>query len=388
VQTIELPYLALLGQSPITGGDYGVGSEADAIINELGDGTSLETIWQEVKDVLSLWNSQRNAITSLLTFPVTRVADQVPQSISSDSLEPASEFGVPKSMRPDPSLLLGYDFEDYDIAARFSYKFLRSADVGQVRSVVDRVMEADVKCLSGTILNRLFSPEEGLSPENHKVYGLWNGQDGLAPLRYLSTQFDSSHSHYMVSGANVVDSADLEALIRKLTEHGYGKQQGSQILIFCNETELDHIVTFRAGEESRTGGPKALYDFIPSATAPPYLTSKSIVGATPPGELNGLRVAGQYGPAWVIEHELIPAGYLLSAASAGAESSFNPVAFREHPKPNYQGLRPIPGAGPYPIVETFFLRSFGVGVRHRGAAAVMAIGVGTDDDYVAPEIPT
>jgi hypothetical protein len=379
-------WLDLLGQFDITGAD--IHGEADAIINQLGDGTSLSQIWDEIRDVLAAWNDDRNALINLLSYDTVNVADQVPQSISAESLEPATEYGVPRGVRADPSMLVGFDFEDYDIATRFTWKFLRSADQGQVRNVVNRIMEADVKCLTGTVLNRLFDPTEGLSPENHRVFPLWTGQDGFAPLRYLGTEFDSSHNHYLVSGANVVDSADLEALIKKLTEHGYGRQQGSQILILCNEIELEKIVTFRAGEESRSGGPKALYDFIPSATAPPYLTSKSIVGATPPGELNGLPIAGQYGPAWVLSHELIPAGYLASAASAGANRPSNPIAFREHVNPSYRGLRPIPGVGPHPIQESFFVRSFGVGARHRGAACVMAIGTGVDADYEPPTIET
>jgi hypothetical protein len=64
----------------------------------------------------------------------------------------------------------------------------------------------------------------------------------------------------------------------------------------------------------------------------------------------------------------------------------NPVGFREHINPAYQGLRHIPGRGPYPIQESFFARGFGTGTRHRGAAVVVEIT--TDLTYTPPTIET
>jgi hypothetical protein len=42
--------------------------------------------------------------------------------------------------------------------------------------------------------------------------------------------------------------------------------------------------------------------------------------------------------------------------------------------------------GPYPIVDSFFARGFGVGTRHRGAAVVTQIT--TNTSYTPPVIPT
>ena len=70
----------------------------------------------------------------------------------------------------------------------------------------------------------------------------------------------------------------------------------------------------------------------------------------------------------------------------GPNSEINPVGLREHINPSYQGLRHIGGNGPYPIQDSFFVRSFGVGVRHRGAAAVCKITASTT--YTPPTIAT
>jgi hypothetical protein len=73
-------------------------------------------------------------------------------------------------------------------------------------------------------------------------------------------------------------------------------------------------------------------------------------------------------------------------ATGGPNSDSNPVGFREHVNTAYQGLRHIPGRGPYPIQESFFARGFGTGTRHRGAAVVVQIT--TDLNYTPPTIET
>ena len=58
------------------------------------------------------------------------------------------------------------------------------------------------------------------------------------------------------------------------------------------------------------------------------------------------------------------------------------MGFRQHPNTVYQGLRQIPGAGQYPLVNSYNQRSFGVSVRQRRAAA--CIHVTTDSTYTKP----
>jgi hypothetical protein len=82
---------------------------------------------------------------------------------------------------------------------------------------------------------------------------------------------------------------------------------------------------------------------------------------------------------------VIPSGYVAVVATYGPGSLYNAIGFREHPNPAYRGLRAIPGAGQYPIIGAYHQRSFGVGVRQRGAA--VAIQVTTNANYTAPTIP-
>lgn len=70
----------------------------------------------------------------------------------------------------------------------------------------------------------------------------------------------------------------------------------------------------------------------------------------------------------------------------GLDSDMNPVGFRQHANPAYQGLRHIPGHGPYPLQDSFYARGFGTGTRHRGAAVVMQVT--TNANYTPPTIQT
>ncbi len=100
----------------------------------------------------------------------------------------------------------------------------------------------------------------------------------------------------------------------------------------------------------------------------------TVVGAIPPNRYGNLPLIGGYGPAWVAESYLVPAGYVLAVASDGANGQRNPVACREHTRSDYRGLRTIPGPnGGYPLQESYFQRTWGTGIRQRGAAAVMQI---------------
>jgi hypothetical protein len=358
------------------------------LVNQTADGVDLNQIWAEVRDVLDLYNEERGTVSSLLSYHTVHAADAVPQSISSDSFELATEFGVPQAIRPPSDVLkLGYSFRDYDLSLRATWKFLREATAEQVTAQVTRIFEADNKLVSGTIMRRLFTSATELNEWGHVCYGLWCA-DGMVPPPYLGTTFDGTHTHYLTSGATVIDAADIEVMLHHIHEHGYGLDPTSQMLILANPLDVDAsgMTAWRAGIEYRSGAPLPKFDFIPSAALPAYLSNETVHGAIPPSDWNGLRVWGSYGNAWLLQSTYVPRGYVAVMACSGPNSDTNPVGVREHINPAYQGLRHIPGQGPYPLVDSFYARGFGVGVRHRSAAVVMQIT--TSGTYTAPTIAT
>lgn len=366
----------------------GISTAGDVLVNQTADGVDLNDIWAEVQEVLALWNAERTSIANLLSYRTVNVADAIPQSISSDSFEEATEFGVPRAIRPPSDVLkLGYSFRDYDISLRATWKFLREATAEQVQAQATRVFEADGKLTNGTVLNRLFNPATALNEWGHTCYGLWSA-DSMIPPPYLGQTFDGTHSHYLTSGSTVLDAQDVEAMISHVQHHGYGvpgTSNSATLLLIANPLDVDAaaLTAWRAGAEYRTGAPLPKWDFIPSALMPAWISQETIHGNIPNAEYNGLQVWGSYGSALLIQSNYVPKGYAALVATGGPNSTSNPVGFREHINVAYQGLRHIPGHWQgYPLQESFFARGFGVGTRHRGAAVVIQITENTT--YTAP----
>ncbi|WP_431815715.1 hypothetical protein [Gordonia jacobaea] len=354
-------------------GAVGYSSHGDVLVNQTVDGVDLGVIWDEAATAMAAWNKQRSALAALISYPTVNVGDAIPQTIGGDHFEDASEFGEPTGIRAEPdALILGYDFRDKDLASRFTWKFLRSASAEQVRSVINRAIEADNRLVTGSLLRQLFTPTSRLNEMGQTVYGLYNGTDGMVPPSYAGQTFVSSNSHLLVSGNAALDPGDLVNAINQVTSKGFGVDGSSRLIVLCHPNEAEIVSTFRAGIE--TNGIESKYDFVPSSSAPAYLSAENVVGQVAPGEYGGLEVLGSFGPAWIVPSYYLPAGYVAVVATGGPNSNRNPVAFRQHVNPAYQGLRIIPGRDQrYPLQDSFFQRSFGTGVRYRGAACVVQI---------------
>lgn len=369
---------------PFGAESLGYSDEGSVLVNVTNDGVDLNLIWSEMQAALTTWNAERGAIVDLLSYATTNTADAVPQATTDESFELASEYGEPQSLRvPTSHLLLGYTFEDYDKASRFTWKFLRDATAEQIRSVANLALAADQKLTQGTVLERLFDPTPDSNEWNHTCYSLYNG-DSMVPPAYLGKFFQTAHQHYLVSGNATLDSGDLEDAAKSVREHGYGSDSNSRILAFVNPAQAEVISTFKAGIENNNDA-IAHYDYIPSAGAPAYLIAQNLVGAVAPAQFNNLKVEGSYGDIWIVKSDFVPENYLVVAATYGPNSPNNVIGVRSHVNPAYQGLRQIAGFRPnYPLQDSFFQRSFGVGVRHRGAAAVTQIKA--SGEYEVPSI--
>lgn len=352
-------------------------STAGDIVRETIDGRPISDLWTEFHSTLDIINNQRNQVTNLLSFRTVASADLVAQTTEDEPFELASEFGEPTGLRPAPALLkVGYPFHDFDKATRFTWRFLRDATAEQIETIHRNMLASDNRLTTTSILARLMSPTATENSDGVPVYGLYNGDTSVPPRSGFNT-FTAPHTHYLTSGTALPDGADIEDLRNHILHHGYGSIPGSQLLLFCNPNDIKPIAALRAGVAGAT------YDFIPSTGAPAYLSTADIIGDRPPGEYQGLRIAGSYADIWVAPIDFMPPGYLLMCATDGPNANLNPVSFRQHIKPDQQGLRLLPGnQSVYPLIDSYYTRGFGVGVRHRGAAAVMQITV--SPTYTAP----
>lgn len=390
--------------APIYGGDVsaqrGYNTAGDlapnvnsARVTETIDGVSLQAIWAEQTAALAIVNEARTNLASLLSYQTTDAALAVAQGPDAGvKFETASEFGIPAAYRPSQDYLrMGLPFKDWDTRTAFTWQFLRDASSEQVAHIFSAGIDADNRLVTGSIFNRLFNPAPEVASDTQlTVHGLYNGTDGVKPPTYNGREFPASTTHYFTTGSTVLDSKDIEDAIRLLTDKGFGtKATDSTLLIIGNENTLDPMLEWRRGLPSRapeageTEAPTAKYDFVLSAGAPAYLSDETVIGKIAPAQFQGMDVIGSYGPAMAVANHLIPNGYIAVVATGGPNSPLNPVAMRQHPNPNYQGLRQIAGnQTDYPLVDSFLSRSFGVGVARRGAAAVIEVTASTT--YTAP----
>jgi hypothetical protein len=381
-------YANALGLVPgISGGARGFNQESDVIV-ATADGRDLNALWTEFQQTVTLRNSTRQTLIDFLTYPQTQAVEDVYQMGATDDFEVASEFGVPKSIRGGGSYFsLGFSFEWYDLATRFTWKFLAEATAAQVEAQNQAALEADNRMVFTEVMRTLFrntnrtaniNPKGGTGGTTtaYNVYAFYNN-DGTTPPDYKANTFTNTHTHYLTSGAATVDAGDLEEMEDHLTHHGYSTENGNDLVLMVNKAQGDTIRGFR----SVANGGTARYDFVPAQNTPSFLiptTLQLAQGQTrPPATLRGMKVIGAYGQFTIVEESYVPSGYMVAFATGGSASLTNPVGIREHQNPQLRGLRLVKGrSADYPLQEAYYQRGFGTGIRQRGGGVVMKVTTG------------
>jgi hypothetical protein len=372
----KLVDLRSLGILPgIGGGAEGTGgfNQASDLVTQTVDGFDLNDLWAEYQTAMALQNEQRSLMVQFLTFPVARNQERIPQ-FSQGDFEVASEYGEPRGIRPKVAqFTLGYDFEWYDLAARFTWKFLAEAPRDQIDAINAMAIEADNRLVFRKVMQALFSNVnreadiDGI--QDVDVYALYNA-DGTVPPTYMDNVFDGTHTHYMTSGAATIVSGDLDDLYDNVAEHGYKWENGYSIVALMNSREVKVARTWRVADGDT-------WDFIPAQGQPGFYIPEDVrlQGQTQASNtFRGLPVVGTYGNITIIEQDLIPAGYVAVIATGGPENLNNPVGLREHENTSLRGLRLVKGPqADYPLIDSFYNRGFGTGIRQRGGAAIMQI---------------
>lgn len=379
----KLVNIKSLGLIPGVFGGAGGFNAAGDLVTQTSDGFDLNELWNEYQTSMDAQNAIRQTIVDFLTFPVTNPMERVAQ-VSSGDFERASEYGEPRGIRPKaPYFTLGYDFDWYDLAARFTWKFLSDAPRSQVDAINAMAIEADNRLVFGKVMDALFQDENRTADINGvqdvNVYALYNG-DGTVPPKYKSYTHDGTHTHYLASGGATVVSGDLDDMVEHLKHHGYGMENGTRHVLLANSQEVKVIRKFRVADGDS-------WDFIPATGQPGLIlpVGEQIIGSRVAATLEGLNVVGSYGSIIVVEEDMVPAGYLALVGSGGRGNLNNPVGLREHPNASLRGLRLVKGPNSdYPLIDSFYNRGVGTGIRQRGGSVVMQITANAS--YTAPAL--
>lgn len=370
----------------IAGGARGYNAAGD-ILTETSDGVSLNDLWNSYQEMLQEFNARRDPLFNFLTWRTTRSREDIIGSGTQFDFEESSEYGEPVGVRPDlpPTTSMGYTFKWYDIGARFTWMFLADADSQQVDSIANGVAEADNRNMFNFVMKTLFNTTRRVNREGQTVYPFYAGAAGDLPPAVGTTTFADNHNHFVTTNSATLLPSHLEALQTLVREHGYKRSDGYTLVLMINEQQEGTIRNFRSTANGGTG----TYDFVPAQGTSPLLLPTDVRlddnGVTrPPATLRGMDVVGAYSEMTIVKNEFIPVGYLVLFVTGGPENVQNPVAIREHPTAGLRGLRLVKGRTPdYPLIDSFWNRGFGTGIRYRGAGAILQIKVGTTYDVPA-----
>lgn len=365
------------------------------ILTHTIDGVDLNELWAEFIDANSVYNQHKQGMVGLLTYPVVSDIELVPQ-IGDFNFEEATEFGIPRKANTNISYYqLAYSYKDWDLGVGYTWKFLRDAPAQQVEAIHTKAIQADQALVFRKVMEALFdnrSRQTIINAMTYNVYPLANG-DGWVPPSYKGVTFDGSHNHYLKTNKAILDPGDFENAVNHLTEHGYGWDTGTQIVLFANRAQVNAIRKWRLGVASE--GVTANFDFVPAMGQPALIVpnAEGLLGGQAPATWNGLRVSGSYMDVIVVEEPLMPPGYLLFLSTGGPNVDENIVGIREHASAEWRGMRLLPGNQQrYPLVDGYYIHGFGTGIRRRIGAVIVQVGVGTTYapplDYTADSTKT
>jgi hypothetical protein len=348
------------------------------ILTKTRDGQDLNAIWDAYQALLQSFNATRQPLIDLLTFNVDEIVDDVTVAVEED-FERASEFGVPRSIRPYPTTQQrAYDFDFYDVSTRFTFKFLADASAKQVDAAQAQVLEADNRLQFKLIMKRVFNNVNTSTTINAIVYPakpLYNADGEFIPPYKTNTFVPATHTHYVTSGNATVDSGDFEQIAGLMEEHGYSRVNGWQIVIMIPPSMVTPAMrAWRAGVVNQNAA-VASYDFVPPVGINIILPSTvQLFGSQPAQTWHGFDVVGQYGPYLVVQDGNIPTGYIFAFATQGGNTEANLVGIRQHANTDLRGLLLRGGdRNDYPLINSTFIHGLGTGVRTRGAGAVMQV---------------
>ncbi|WP_028652764.1 hypothetical protein [Nocardioides halotolerans] len=352
------------------------------VMQTTADGRDLNDLFAELQAAADIQNEQQQNFLSLFSYPVNSPVTSVLQTVGGTAgiFEESSEYGVPLSSRQLADVLnMGATFKWYDARWSATWRYLADASADEVAANANAILAADQDHLFNDVMKTVFSNvnRQVVDPKTDAVYDVFafaNG-DGWTPPSYGGQTFSDTHTHYRISGAAAVTSGDLDEIVDDFKSHGYSAENGAQLVIFVNSVEGNVISTYRVTDGARA-------DFIPASGARFYAEG-ALIGDQPSASFAGFPVKGAYDEALIIESSRIPAGYVVALASGGSLANSNPIMLRTHPR--FSGLTLVEGSRPsYPLVDSYWVRGFGTGIRHRLAGLVMQIKA--SGSYVPPTL--
>lgn len=231
--------------------------------------------------------------------------------------------------------------------------------VQNVNDAVSDVLTADVNWVRDHILAGLFYNGAGWTmpdPEygDLTVLGLANG-DSTSYVKMGGPP--AADTHYYAQAAAIADATNpYPALFSELNEHP--------------ENQGGDFISFIASDQVTTTQALASFSAISDANIQPGSATAVAIG-TPGAQLPAsARLIGRVARQWVAEWPVLPNGYGITLATGGPR----PLAMRQDPEAELQGLVRADDRNDYPYNEEQYFRRAGFGAWNRVGAVAWLIG--------------
>lgn len=350
------------------------GWDAVAIRNyDRANNTTYEQVVGEMRAALGALNAELAAdpfISSIASFTDRPEAEY--RVGGSNGFERHTEYGRPDIKRAD---ITGHmlPLKAFDRALGWTWDFLRNADMEQVRADLADAIKDARDIVRVQVLQRLLTRGDetgianglgtgGYSPGFATAAG--NTAVDFTPPSYGSTNFTSSHEHYVGVAGGAFTTAILDDMISELNEHGHT----GVLELAINPTDAPTV--------------QGLTGFVSPAQA---LVTNGVLTAT--ANVDPMEYLGVYKTLRVRQVGGLPQYYGVAYKSYGPNSQRNPLKIRV---PRGTGslqtiamTDPRAGNATTPIQYLMLFTEFGVGVNDRTAATTRYVNNATWADGVA-----
>lgn len=338
-------------------------------------------IYKQIREVLAAYEETTNAVIGTLADRGTTITENYAYGAGGGFLQPSAEFGQRLATRVEyGEFQVGYPIARYSDRAMFTPEYLLRATVADVQAKTVDALIKDQNTLWRGVVAAMFDNTNYSFVDPADIGG---GQGTLGVKRLFNADSSEGHifvngvqvdigtlNHYKTSGSGSFNTAAFTLAKTTLKDVGLG----SDVVYFISEA--DELTV------------RALADFIPVdpdngltiAYNPLLQPTRSIVKN--PKAIGVIKNLGE-----VVMLSFIPTGYIV----AMDRNADKPVFIRESDLAELRGFK-LTGDevvsensvldGPNPMLNKYWSRIFGAGVRNRANAVVVQITA--SGSYTAP----
>ena len=228
--------------------------------------------------------------------------------------------------------------EDFELGFAFTKKALLNSTASELRETQGEALKADARLQAKRFFYAALTPGAGATSK-----GWWDANMAAAGVRappnWKGNTFATTHNHYDASGVTDIALSDFSGLKKEIREHGYA----GPLFTFMHSDQAEQCEILAGWTSAMT--PNSITETVAT---------------------KGFDVVKQFQGHTLIQDDWMPSGYLLTI-----EARVKPLTMREPLQPAARGLKLWQGPyEEYPLLESYYARSFDLAVVHRGAGAV------------------